>query len=153
MDLFRSHGVGVAIPGDAVVPVRWPGARWQTVLTGQAGPEGMENTAGHTTEFGGRAHPVATLFQIDLGHDIESAAAQDIDEVGGFDPVAGREREGAVQAASHGIFAAQGLDDAGQFREMQAEDRANEDLRHAPAAGVGVSAIRREWSFVEGFRE
>ena len=87
-------------------------------------------------------HPAA---EVDLGHRRQPGQLEDVDEHRDLDAVPRHERHALEQGAATGVLTGEGLDEAGQVRPVQVEQRARHQLGHPAAARRedGLTGLQR----------
>lgn len=80
---------------------------------------------------------------VDLGEGVQPGRLQGVDQQPELDAVAGREREPFEQGAAGRVLTAERLDETGEFRPVQVEQRAGDQLGDPAAAGRDDGAVPR----------
>ena len=101
----------------------------------QAGERGLPDLGGHPAEPQVVVVPVPSFAEVDLRHGVEPDGVQRVDQQRDLDAVAGGERQPLQQVAAGGVLAGERLDEAGQLRPVQVQQRPGDQLGDASAAG------------------
>ena len=116
----------------------------------QPAEEGVEDPEGHAAQRGHGLVAVQAAVQVHLRDAPDAVLVQDVDEVPDLHPVADREGQPFQQAPAARVLAAQRLDEPGELRVEEGEQRPHEDLGDPPAAARGEPRDGPQGPLVEG---
>ena len=110
------------------------------VAAGQPELGGAVDRGGHPAERLAVLVAVFAHADVDLGEGVEADDVQGVDEQAQLDAVADGERQPLQQGAAGRVLAAERLDEAGQLRPVQVEQRAGHQLGDPAALAGGAVA-------------
>src|SRR5438045_593983 len=121
-------------------------------LTDAAQPD-LEDLERHLAQTEQVLIAVDALLHVDLRDRVESGTLQRVDEQAGLDAVIVEERQVLEEAAASALLACEWLQQTGELREEQVEQRPADELGDAAAARGLQLATDAQWSLVEGLHE